>query len=148
MFDHIGFNVSNFSRSKAFYARALAPLGISIVREATAEQTGGYAHVVFGVPGRPFFWIGMGRALTRRLHVALPRANAARSMPSIMRRLRPAAPTTARPACDRIITLIITGRLCLSRTGTTSRRCASGRGNWDPKRSAHAKLSAFVLGFR
>jgi catechol 2,3-dioxygenase-like lactoylglutathione lyase family enzyme len=68
VFDHIGFAVSDFARSKAFYARALAPLGISIVREA--EQTGAGAHVAFGVDGRPFFWIGTGRALTGRLHVA------------------------------------------------------------------------------
>jgi catechol 2,3-dioxygenase-like lactoylglutathione lyase family enzyme len=68
MFDHIGFSVSDFARSKAFYARALAPLGISIVRET--EQTGGAAHAAFGVDGRPFFWIGTGRALTGRLHVA------------------------------------------------------------------------------
>jgi catechol 2,3-dioxygenase-like lactoylglutathione lyase family enzyme len=69
MFDHIGFAVTDLARSKAFYHRALAPLGISILREATAEQTGGNAHVAFGA-GRPFFWIGTGRPLTGRLHVA------------------------------------------------------------------------------
>jgi len=70
MFDHIGFAVTDFARSKAFYAQALAPLGISIVREVTPEQTGGGAHAAFGVGGRPFFWIGTGPALLGRLHVA------------------------------------------------------------------------------
>jgi catechol 2,3-dioxygenase-like lactoylglutathione lyase family enzyme len=70
MFDHIGFGVTDFARSRAFYARALAPLGIAVVREVAAEETGGSAHAAFGVGGRPFFWIGAGRPLTGRLHVA------------------------------------------------------------------------------
>ena len=32
MLDHIGFPVSDFARSKAFYERALAPLGYRIVK--------------------------------------------------------------------------------------------------------------------
>jgi catechol 2,3-dioxygenase-like lactoylglutathione lyase family enzyme len=40
MIDHVGFSVSDFARSKAFYERALAPLGYSLVMEVTAEQTG------------------------------------------------------------------------------------------------------------
>jgi catechol 2,3-dioxygenase-like lactoylglutathione lyase family enzyme len=70
MFDHIGFGVADFARSKAFYECALAPLGITIVREATPQHTGGSAHAAFGVAGRAFFWIGTGRAPTGRLHVA------------------------------------------------------------------------------
>ena len=31
--DHIGVNVSSYPRSKAFYEKALAPLGIEVVRE-------------------------------------------------------------------------------------------------------------------
>lgn len=33
MFDHVKFGVSDFAASKAFYARALAPLGVAIVAE-------------------------------------------------------------------------------------------------------------------
>jgi hypothetical protein len=40
MIDHIGFPVSDYVRAKVFYARALAPLGYSIVIEVTQEQTG------------------------------------------------------------------------------------------------------------
>ena len=37
MIDHIGFPVSNYERAKAFYAKALAPLGYSLVMEVTQE---------------------------------------------------------------------------------------------------------------
>jgi catechol 2,3-dioxygenase-like lactoylglutathione lyase family enzyme len=70
MFDHIGFGVTDFARSRAFYVRALAPLGITILREVTSAQTGGGARAGFGAGGRAFFWIGTGGALTGRLHVA------------------------------------------------------------------------------
>ncbi|MCB1602748.1 MAG: VOC family protein, partial [Xanthomonadales bacterium] len=33
MFDHVKFGVSNFAVSKAFYLRALAPLGITLVTD-------------------------------------------------------------------------------------------------------------------
>ena len=33
MFDHVKFGVTDFAASKAFYARALAPLGVTIVAE-------------------------------------------------------------------------------------------------------------------
>ncbi len=33
MFDHVKFGVSDFAASKAFYAQALAPLGVKIVAE-------------------------------------------------------------------------------------------------------------------
>jgi catechol 2,3-dioxygenase-like lactoylglutathione lyase family enzyme len=70
MLDHIGFAVSDLARSKAFYQRALAPLGYSIFRELTPEQTGGGAHIGFWANNEPDFWIGTGPALQGRLHVA------------------------------------------------------------------------------
>ena len=57
-FDHIGFTVSDIARSKAFYERALAPLGIGLVMEVTTEMTGGHAHAGYGHDGKPYFWIG------------------------------------------------------------------------------------------
>ena len=70
MFDHLGFAVSDYSRSLAFYRAALAPLGIALVVEVTPEQSGGEAHAGFGREGRPRFWIGTGRAALGPLHVA------------------------------------------------------------------------------
>ena len=40
MIDHIGFPVSDYARAKAFYTKALAPLGYSLIMEVTQEQTG------------------------------------------------------------------------------------------------------------
>jgi catechol 2,3-dioxygenase-like lactoylglutathione lyase family enzyme len=66
MLDHVGFGVSDYERSKAFYAQALAPLGISLLLEPIAEAAG------FGKDGKPFFWIeSRGEPLTGRLHIAL-----------------------------------------------------------------------------
>lgn len=72
MLDHIGFSVSDLPRAKAFYQRALAPLGIDVIMELTAEQTGGSGHVGFGEQGKPYFWIGdrADAALEGQLHVA------------------------------------------------------------------------------
>ena len=71
MLDHIGFGVSNFLNSKKFYAAALEPLGVGLVMEVTAEQTGASAHAGFGENGKPYFWIGDGEGTLRgRMHVA------------------------------------------------------------------------------
>src|SRR6188768_4194341 len=40
MLDHIGIGVSDVARAKSFYDKALAPLGIALVMEVSAEQTG------------------------------------------------------------------------------------------------------------
>ena len=70
MLDHVGFAVSDYDRAKAFYQAALAPLGIALLFEVTAEQTGAEAHAGFGAAGRPFFWIGTGARPTQSVHVA------------------------------------------------------------------------------
>ena len=65
MLDHVGFAVSDYARSKAFYQEALAPLGISLLMEPIAEAAG------FGRDGKPFFWIeARGRPVEGRLHIA------------------------------------------------------------------------------
>jgi catechol 2,3-dioxygenase-like lactoylglutathione lyase family enzyme len=66
MLDHVGFGVTDYERSKAFYVQALAPLGITLVLEPVAGVGG------FGVERRPFFWIDTrGAAAQRAIHVAL-----------------------------------------------------------------------------
>lgn len=65
MLDHVGFAVSDYQRSKAFYAKALAPLGLTLLLEPEGEAAG------FGRSGKPFFWIeAQGRPVRGRLHVA------------------------------------------------------------------------------
>jgi len=65
MLDHVGFGVSDYARSKAFYEQALAPLGVTLLMEPMAEAGG------FGAAGKPFFWIETrGPAVQGGLHVA------------------------------------------------------------------------------
>ena len=72
MLDHIGFKVADFARSKAFYERALAPLGYGLVMEVTPEMTGTDSrHAGFGADRKPEFWIGTGDVTHGSLHVAL-----------------------------------------------------------------------------
>src|SRR5258706_3156508 len=71
MIDHIGFPVSDYERAKAFYAKALAPLGYSLVMEVTQEQTGHDPAAGFGANGKPDFWIGGEGGVNKPLHFPL-----------------------------------------------------------------------------
>lgn len=61
--DHLGFAISDYERSRAFYVEALAPLGIELTFEV--QGWGG-----FGKNGKPEFWIGPGEQPKTSLHVA------------------------------------------------------------------------------
>src|ERR1044071_6665213 len=69
MLDHVGIGVSDFDRAKAFYNQALAPLGIAVVMEVTAAQTGDYPAAGYGSQGKPYFWLGGGEDVARA-HIA------------------------------------------------------------------------------
>ena len=72
MIDHIGFPVSDFERSKAFYLKALAPLDYSLVMEMMQDRPPGEAPAAgFGAKGKPDFWIGGEGGLDKPLHVAI-----------------------------------------------------------------------------
>ncbi|WP_040018690.1 VOC family protein, partial [Xanthomonas citri] len=70
MIDHIGLACSDLQTSTAFYQAALAPLGIALLVELTAAQTGGRAHAGFGTE-RPFLWLGSHAQTPGTTHVAL-----------------------------------------------------------------------------
>jgi catechol 2,3-dioxygenase-like lactoylglutathione lyase family enzyme len=70
MLDHLGISISDLARSRAFYLTALAPLGMDIQLEVSAEQTGDHAAIGFGANGKPFFWIGEGKQPASSIHVA------------------------------------------------------------------------------
>ena len=70
MFDHVGFPVSSYKKSKAFYSKALAPLGYVLVMEVSSDKPGGKDHAGFGTDGRPRFWISEGVADKGNMHVA------------------------------------------------------------------------------
>jgi catechol 2,3-dioxygenase-like lactoylglutathione lyase family enzyme len=70
MIDHIGVTVSNGSASRAFYEKALAPLGYSVLMDIPKEYTGGRVVFGMGVAPKPDFWVSEGEAL-QKIHVAI-----------------------------------------------------------------------------
>ena len=76
MIDHMGFPVTHFARSKAFYTQALEPLGFRVVKEVNLSDDGEDGYAGFG-DDRPHFWIGTGKPLAGRLHVAFAARNRA-----------------------------------------------------------------------
>jgi catechol 2,3-dioxygenase-like lactoylglutathione lyase family enzyme len=75
--DHIGIAVTDYPRSREFYAKALAALGFVPVMDVTGEQTGSYEGTGFGPPGRPQFWIGNGDTRSGPMHIAFVAASRA-----------------------------------------------------------------------
>jgi len=70
--DHIGFPVSDYERAKAFYARALAPLGYTLIMEVGGDHTESASPAAgFGANVKPDFWIGGEGGIDRPLHVAI-----------------------------------------------------------------------------
>ena len=63
MIDHIGIAVADLERSIAFYTKALAPLGYTMIMKW--ENNAG-----FGVGGKPDFWIAGGTPPKQHTHVA------------------------------------------------------------------------------
>lgn len=62
--DHIGLDVSDYEASRAFYDKALEPLGMKLIMEPIAD-VGGYGDDF------PFFWIGQrNRGSDSGVHVA------------------------------------------------------------------------------
>ena len=68
MIDHTGLTVADIAKSKAFYRAALGPLGYALIMEW--EQYAG-----FGMPPKPDFWIGQGKANVPPIHVAFRAQN-------------------------------------------------------------------------
>src|SRR5438105_8785766 len=74
MLDHVGFAVADYKRSKAYYEKALAPLGMTLLMEFSEAAAG------FGRDdgGRPSFFIeAYGEPVRGRLHIALRAENRA-----------------------------------------------------------------------
>jgi catechol 2,3-dioxygenase-like lactoylglutathione lyase family enzyme len=65
MIDHIGITVRDYEKSKAFYEKALAPLGYRFLFQVPGRKVGG-----FGKDGKPDFWIGEGEK-PDAIHVAI-----------------------------------------------------------------------------
>jgi catechol 2,3-dioxygenase-like lactoylglutathione lyase family enzyme len=68
MIDHTGMSVSDYERSKNFYAMALAPLGFSVIMEFPGAD--GTMACGFGVGGKPSFWVSGEGKTSPALHIA------------------------------------------------------------------------------
>jgi len=64
MIDHVTFWVTDLARAKAFYDRALLPLGLQRI---TGDD---HAFAGYGVPGKGYFWIGLAKEPPTGTHVA------------------------------------------------------------------------------
>src|SRR5690349_6690020 len=69
MIDHLGLAVSDFAKSKEWYAKALAPLGYKVMMEFPAEQAGGQPAAGLGA-GHPDLWIAGGGPTQPHTHIA------------------------------------------------------------------------------
>ena len=75
MIDHTGLIVSNPEKSRAFYEKALAPLGYGLLAEIPKEHTGGLVVLGLGVAPKPDFWVTEGKPNEPRIHIAFRAAN-------------------------------------------------------------------------
>ncbi len=77
-FDHLGLGVADVERSRAFYDKALAPLGVTVISTIEPEQAApdstsaksGSRLYGFGVANNPFFWIGEEPVVGHGSHIA------------------------------------------------------------------------------
>jgi catechol 2,3-dioxygenase-like lactoylglutathione lyase family enzyme len=78
VFDHIGINVKNFSRTRTFYLQALAPLGIGVLKEDDRfamigrEGEGSLTFGSYGTPASPVHvaFHANNREQVRQFHAA------------------------------------------------------------------------------
>lgn len=70
MIDHTGVAVSDYTKSKAFYIAAFAPLGYTLLAEIPASVTGHADVAGFGEAPKPDFWISSGTANKPPIHIA------------------------------------------------------------------------------
>jgi catechol 2,3-dioxygenase-like lactoylglutathione lyase family enzyme len=69
MLDHVTLSVTDLDRAKVFYGSALAPLGIEMVGEVTAEQSGSVAFAGFGIGRKGQLWLAEKGRQTPETHI-------------------------------------------------------------------------------
>lgn len=77
MIDHVGFSISDLARAEAFYAAALAPLGMAEVMRVTPEQAGSSVTRIGYGSDHPYFWIADDAQVSHGTHVAFGAADRA-----------------------------------------------------------------------
>ena len=141
MLDHIGMTVSDVTRSRDFYLKALQPLGMAIQMEVTPEMSGSsYQGFAFGRQGKPDFWIGGPGAAHSGLHVAFTAGTRAEVDGFYKAAIAAGGRDNGAPGIRAHYHPIIMARSCSTRMGITSRRSAIG-GN----RACHSHPSLDAL---
>lgn len=70
--DHVGIGVSDIVHARAFYERALAPLGITLMMSIDADPPQSTPRRLgFGSAGKPFLWLHGAPVPSRGAHIAL-----------------------------------------------------------------------------
>ena len=67
--DHVSLSVEDIGRAKKFYSKALAPLGMEVVGEVTAEQSGSVGFVGFGIGRKGSLWVAHNGRQTPPAHI-------------------------------------------------------------------------------
>ena len=130
MFDHVKFGVSDYAASKAFFLKALEPLGVAVVQEGPRRRTVASLaqrvrlHCACTKPRR-----------SRRIFTWRSRPRiASKSTLSITQLWKRVAKTMVRLVCARSTTRTTMQLSSLARTGTTSKRSAT-----NPRPNPHVK---------
>jgi catechol 2,3-dioxygenase-like lactoylglutathione lyase family enzyme len=71
MLDHVSLSVADLDRAKRFYAAILSELGMELVGEVTAEQSGSVAHAGFGIGRKGQLWLSCDGPQTPHAHICL-----------------------------------------------------------------------------
>ena len=124
MFDHVSIGVADIPRSGKFYDAVLKPLGYT--RLSDGETSLGYGAKAVEL------WLGATKKpvkpdMESGLHFCFVAPTASRSTPFMPRRSRPAAPTTASPACAPTTARNTTRPSSSIPTATASRPTAGSR---------------------
>ncbi len=118
MFDHVVSGASDYAASKAFFLKALEPIGMTIVSE-------GSLGIELSADGKSSLCLFQTAEKPAHLHLAFVAENRHRSRHSIARRWKRAPRTTVRPACARTTAGDITRLSSSGRTDTTSKSSAT-----------------------
>ncbi len=126
MIDHLGITVSDFDASKAFYDKAMAPLGASLLMVVPPEYTGGVKIGGYG-RDRPTFWMQEGERQKDHQHVAFTARSRAEVDAFHAAAIAAGGRTMAGRGCGRCIIRTTTAPSSSTPTATMSKPSATIR---------------------
>ena len=141
MFDHVKFGVSDFAASKAFFLKALEPLGVAVVQEGPPTYG-----VELSAKGIASLILYQTEEKPAPLHLAFTAENRQQVEASIARLWRRVAKTMVPLVCARTTTRTTMQLSSLVRTGTTSKWFATNpRPNPSLERTAARRTFTFQI---